>query len=108
MRNSTAPVVDELVVAVGAGQVIVDEISDKYLKDWSGAEAEDVIAVLRPRTTEELAAMLRICHAHGARRWCRRGGSPASSAARCRGGPTWRFRSSGWIASRRSTSTPAR
>jgi FAD/FMN-containing dehydrogenase len=65
MLKSTTPVVDELVAAVGTGQVIVDEISDKYLKDWSGAAADGMLAVLRPRTTAELAAMLRICHAHG-------------------------------------------
>ena len=47
-------------VLTGAG------ISDKYLLDWSGERGGMPLAVLRPRSTEEVSRALAVCHAH---RW---------------------------------------
>lgn len=47
------------------GTVLVGAaISDKYLRDWSGEYGEMPLAVLRPRSTEEVSRALAICHAH--------------------------------------------
>ena len=49
----------------------------------AAAPASQPLAILRPRSADELSRMLAICHAHG-ERWCRRAASPACVAARCR------------------------
>lgn len=41
-----------------------DAIPPKYWTDWSGTPPVPPLALLRPRSTEEVSALLRICHAH--------------------------------------------
>ncbi|WP_313335297.1 FAD-binding oxidoreductase [Comamonas sp.] len=41
-----------------------DAIAPKYWTDWSGTPPVPPLALLRPRSTEEVSALLRICHAH--------------------------------------------
>lgn len=42
-----------------------DQISVKYLKDWSDERAGIPLALVRPRNTQQVAQVLRICQAHG-------------------------------------------
>jgi len=61
----TPPVglIDRLINALGDDQVIVAEaIEARYRKDWSGVPAGEPIALLRPRTTQEVSTALAICH----------------------------------------------
>lgn len=41
-----------------------DAIPDKNLSDWSGVEPVRPLALLYPKSTEELSAALRLCHAY--------------------------------------------
>ncbi|WP_241730114.1 FAD-binding oxidoreductase [Pseudomonas sp. SST3] len=50
--------------AFGADQVLLGEATERYLHDWSGIGAKSALAVLRPRSTEELCALMELCHAH--------------------------------------------
>jgi FAD/FMN-containing dehydrogenase len=51
----------------GSAQVISGE-SDQaaaYCKDWTGQFSATPIAVVKPKTTAEVAAIMRLCHDHG-------------------------------------------
>ena len=62
----TAPVLTALRQALGEVEVLTgDQISSKYLRDWSDERGGVPIALVRPRTTQEVVNVLRICHAHG-------------------------------------------
>lgn len=62
----TEPALDELIRALGADGVRVgDAIAPRYASDWSGLPPFPPKALLQPRSTEEVSAALRICHAHG-------------------------------------------
>ncbi|NLC35634.1 MAG: FAD-binding oxidoreductase [Alcaligenaceae bacterium] len=51
--------------ALGESELLTGTaISDKYLKDWSGERGQMPLAVLRPRSTEEVSKALAVCHAH--------------------------------------------
>jgi FAD/FMN-containing dehydrogenase len=59
-----APALDDIRAAIGAGQVVDGPAIDaRYLSDWvvpmTGGRP---LALVRPRTTAEVAAILRICH----------------------------------------------
>jgi FAD/FMN-containing dehydrogenase len=55
----------ELMNALGADAVCLgDTVDARYLADWSGAAPVRPLALLRPRTTQEVAAAMRICHRH--------------------------------------------
>ena len=55
-----------LVAAVGENHVLTDpEVVAPYGEDWSGRFAGPVLAVVRPATTDEVAAVVRICTAAG-------------------------------------------
>jgi FAD/FMN-containing dehydrogenase len=62
--DTRAAVVDALSRALGPGDVTpADQIDDRYLRDWvmalsSGAPA----ALVRPRTTDDVSTVLRLCH----------------------------------------------
>jgi FAD/FMN-containing dehydrogenase len=62
--DTRAAVVDALSRALGPGDVTpAEQIDDRYLRDWvmalsSGAPA----ALVRPRTTEDVSTVLRLCH----------------------------------------------
>jgi len=62
----TAPVVVALQRELGATEVLTgDQIGPKYLKDWSDERGGTPLALVRPRNTQQVAQVLRICHAHG-------------------------------------------
>lgn len=41
-----------------------DAIESRYYTDWSGTPPVVPLALVRPRSTEEVSAALRVCHAH--------------------------------------------
>ena len=54
-----------LTAALGPDKVATEgELLDRHGSDWSGLGAGRPLAVVRPRTVEEVAACLTICHAH--------------------------------------------
>ncbi|MDI1243804.1 MAG: FAD-binding oxidoreductase [Rhodoferax sp.] len=59
-------VVAALKQELGDAEVLTGEqISAKYLRDWSDERGGVPLALVRPRSTQEVASLLRICHAHG-------------------------------------------
>ena len=59
----TNTLIDRLVQALGKeGVIVADAIEPRYRKDWSGVPPGEPIALLRPRSTEEVSAALAICH----------------------------------------------
>jgi FAD/FMN-containing dehydrogenase len=59
-------VIEELIAVLGADAVRCgDAIDLRYRADWSGATPVLPLALLRPTSTEQVSAALRICHAHG-------------------------------------------
>lgn len=60
-----AAVVNELLALLGADVVHVGaSILERTTRDWSDAPASPPLAVLLPRTTQQVAEALRICHRH--------------------------------------------
>ena len=59
-------VLDQLEAALPAGILQRGPIEARYLKDWmvSAPVESPPIALARPRTTDEVATVLRICNAH--------------------------------------------
>ncbi len=58
-------VVEELLEVLGAAAVTVGEaVPRRYWNDWAGLEPRPPKALIRPATTGELSACLRICNAH--------------------------------------------
>lgn len=64
---AASPVIDALVAAFGADEVLAGDASPRHLKDWSGVAGGVPLAILRPRSADELSRMVAICHAHGQR-----------------------------------------
>ncbi|MDR5839118.1 FAD-binding oxidoreductase [Caballeronia sp. LZ034LL] len=66
MHDSDLPaVVAALHEALGAGIVTLPaDFAGRKHADWSRTPSADPIALIRPRTTEQVATALRICHAH--------------------------------------------
>ncbi len=59
-------VLDALTSALGPDILSAGpDIPARNRNDWSGLETTAPLALLRPRTTAEIATALRICHAHG-------------------------------------------
>jgi FAD/FMN-containing dehydrogenase len=65
MTDST-PLLEALRAAVGTGQVLTDGDLSAYEQDWRGRYHGKALAVVRPGTTDEVAAVVRACAAHGA------------------------------------------
>ncbi|APW42092.1 FAD-binding oxidoreductase [Rhodoferax saidenbachensis] len=62
---TTPSLIEELVAALGADAVRSgDAIDARYQADWSGTAPVLPLALLRPASTEQVAAALRICHTH--------------------------------------------
>ena len=58
-------VIDELIAALGDDAVRCgDAVDMRYRADWSGAAPVLPLALLRPSSTEQVSAALRICHTH--------------------------------------------
>ncbi len=56
---------DQLKASLDASSLILDDdISDKYFVDWSGSKPCQPAALLKPKTTEELSAIMALCHEH--------------------------------------------
>ena len=49
---------NELISTLGA------DVPERYQTDWSGTPPQQPLALVRPRTTEEISAALRLCSAH--------------------------------------------
>jgi FAD/FMN-containing dehydrogenase len=59
-------IVEKLAEALGADIVARGEAVDKrYWCDWSAIDPTRPLALIRPRTTEEVSTALRLCHAAG-------------------------------------------
>ena len=56
---------DDLAAVVGAGQVLTGADMARYSRDWMGKYEGQPIAVVRPGSTDEVAACLRVAAAHG-------------------------------------------
>jgi FAD/FMN-containing dehydrogenase len=57
------PIVQALVDALGAGSIKTeDAIEPRYLGDWSGKATSNPLAVVLPRSTAEVATVLRLCN----------------------------------------------
>jgi FAD/FMN-containing dehydrogenase len=61
----TSQFLSELARMLGSAVLTGDAVSDKHRTDMSLSGTELPLAVIRPRTTEEVSAALRVCHAHG-------------------------------------------
>ena len=70
-RDGAAPgahVIADLQAIVGAEHVLTDpDLKASYETDWTGRFTGSAAAVVRPGTTEEVAAVLRACSSAGAR-----------------------------------------
>ncbi|WP_198969935.1 FAD-binding oxidoreductase [Xylophilus sp. ASV27] len=54
-----------LAAAIGPDRVLAgDAVPARHHSDWSGAAPVPPLALVRPRSTEEVAAVLRLCSAH--------------------------------------------
>jgi FAD/FMN-containing dehydrogenase len=64
--DSTDALVDGLAAAIGATHVITDPaLMEQYVVDWSRRFAGPACAVVRPGSTQEVSAVLRLCAEHG-------------------------------------------
>lgn len=62
---SDSPAVQSLLRTMGPDLVATgDAIPDRRLQDWSGVPGARPLALLRPRTVEQLSQMLAVCNAH--------------------------------------------
>jgi len=60
------PVLRELLSTLGEDVVTTGQaLGSRRFADWSGLPAQTPLALLRPRTTEQVAQILRLCHQHG-------------------------------------------
>ena len=64
--NPPIALLDALRQAVGAVHVLTDGELIAYEQDWRQRERGRALAVVRPGTTDEVAAVVRACAAHGA------------------------------------------
>ncbi|MFY9346247.1 MAG: FAD-binding oxidoreductase, partial [Orrella sp.] len=55
---------EKLIEIVGASHVLTGEQAQPYLVDWRGRYKGAARAVVRPGTTEEVAAVVKCCVAH--------------------------------------------
>ena len=54
----------ELEKLLGAAQVLTGEAAAPFLVDWRGRSTGNALAVVRPGSTEEVAAVVRLCAKH--------------------------------------------
>ena len=63
--SAEAAFVDSLVAALGPDTVWVgDAVPPRHFTDWSGASPTRPLALVRPRSTGQVSAVLRLCHLH--------------------------------------------
>ncbi|RYY93994.1 MAG: FAD-binding oxidoreductase [Comamonadaceae bacterium] len=64
--SDAAALLNALSEALGADGILVgDAIAPRHLSDWSGTAPVQPLALVRPRSTDEVAAVMRLAHAHG-------------------------------------------
>ncbi len=63
--TSHAPVLDALRQAIGAAHVLTEGDLTSYEQDWRRRAHGRALAVVRPGSTDEVAAVVRACAAHG-------------------------------------------
>lgn len=56
-------VIDQIAAAIGADRILTGKDAAPYGKDWTGAYTSTPVAVLRPMSTAEVAAIMQIAHA---------------------------------------------
>lgn len=62
-KTTPDAILDALRAAVGSQEVLVgDAIGAKYFQDWSGEKGGTPLAVIRPRNTAEVSAVLKTCY----------------------------------------------
>lgn len=62
---SQEQLIQELISTLGADVVLRGaDVPERYQTDWSGTPPQQPLALVRPRTTEEISAALRLCSAH--------------------------------------------
>ncbi len=65
-RSGDSRLITDLMGLLGAAHVLVDpDLTAGYETDWTGAFTGRATAVARPGSTDEVAAVLRVCAAHG-------------------------------------------
>ncbi len=64
-NNKSTPLLEQLRDIVGAGQVLTDGDLSAYEQDWRKREYGKSMAVVRPATTQEVAAVVKACAAAG-------------------------------------------
>jgi FAD/FMN-containing dehydrogenase len=58
--------IEELTGVVGAAGLLPADDVDRFITDWSGKQVGGApLAVVRPTSTAEVAAVVRVCHDHG-------------------------------------------
>ena len=61
-----ADLVPSLTAVVGEAQVVDDPaLMEQYVVDWARRFRGPALAVVRPGSTQEVSALLRLCSAHG-------------------------------------------
>ncbi|MFT4151980.1 MAG: FAD-binding oxidoreductase [Paracoccaceae bacterium] len=56
---------DDLGAAIGAGHVLTGGDCDRYARDWTGYYNGSPLAVVRPGSTDQVAAVMRLAARHG-------------------------------------------
>ena len=55
----------ELISSLGADVVqVAADVPERYWTDWSGTPPQQPLALVRPRSTEDVSSLLRLCSAH--------------------------------------------
>src|SRR2546427_729900 len=63
--GSHALFLDELISTLGAEVAQRgDDVPARYHTDWSGTPPQRPLALVRPRSTDEVSALMRLCTAH--------------------------------------------
>ena len=65
VAHAPAPSVAALLDRLGPDIVMVAPVDDRYTGDWSDAPRCQPLAVVRPRSTDDVAAIMRTCHEFG-------------------------------------------
>src|SRR5690606_17711873 len=64
-RKAAMGAIQELTDLLGAAHVMVGADAQPYCTDWRGRYSGEAMAVVRPRSVHELAAVVKWCNAHG-------------------------------------------
>ena len=66
MTINDAEIIVQLTAMLGTNAVLhEDEDIGRYIRDWAGNQLGRPLAIVRPRSTEEVSQVVRFCHEHG-------------------------------------------